>query len=355
MFSGHSSLYKGLYACSVLFGVFLLFAALVRAQGGGVDSSGTGGRHTIIGRLVFPSGQRADLRLKVRLESTGAGDLSVLSDTNGRFSFQQLVPGNYTVVIEGGDNFETVRESVFIESATISSRRPPGPSLPVSRPFNVQIYLRPKIVRGQPKAGVLNAALANIPKTAVEHYEKGLEAARVNDSEKAITSFKSAIAVYPNFALAINELGVQYLKRGELERAAEMLNKGIELAPDAAEPRLNYGIVLVNQKRFADAEIQLRAALKKNDAVFTAHLYLGISLIYTKNYGEAETSLKRAVELGGLKAGRAHYYLGGLYWETGKYGLAADELEQYLKLEPKAANADRLRNTIKELRNKSEN
>jgi hypothetical protein len=32
---------------------------------------------------------------------------------------------------------------------------------------------------------------------------------------------------------------------------------------------------------------------------------------------------------------------------------AADELETFLKLEPKAANADKLKNTIKELRSKS--
>ena len=339
---------QGLYYISSLTALLILFSVIAYAQGGNVDS-GTGGQHSISGRLVFPSGQRADVRLRIRLESTGAGDRTLLSDNNGSFSFQNLVPGNYTVVVEGGDNFEDVREPVFIESAT---RQIPG-SVRVSRPFTVQVYLRPKQAEVS-KPGVLNAALANVPKAAVEHYDKGLEFVRQDDAEKAIEEFKKAIELYPNFGLALNELGVQYLKRGYLEQAAEVLQKLIALSPDAVEPRLNYGIVLVNQKKFAEAEVQFRELLKHSDSVFTAHMYLGISLISGKKYQEAETHLRKAVELGGAKAALAHYYLGGLYWQTGGFRQAADELEQYLKLEPKAANAERVRNTIRELRAKSE-
>jgi len=126
------------------------------------------------------------------------------------------------------------------------------------------------------------------------------------------------------------------------------------ISPNAPEPALNYGIVLLQQKKFAEAEQQLRNALVKNENTYTAHLYLGITLIYVKNYVEAETHLRKAITIAGPKAGQAHYYLGGMYWQTGKHKEAADELEMFLKLEPKAANAEKLRNTIKELRNKSE-
>ena len=116
----------------------------------------------------------------------------------------------------------------------------------------------------------------------------------------------------------------------------------LQISPEAPEPCLNYGIVLLQQKRFPDAEKQLREALRKNDNNFRAHLYFGITLIYVKNYPEAEGQLRKAITIGGPKAGQAHYYLGGLYWQTGKHKEAADELETFLKLEPKAANADKL-------------
>ena len=82
-------------------------------------------------------------------------------------------------------------------------------------------------------------------------------------------------------------------------------------------------------------------------------LYFGIALIYVKNYGEAETELRRAITIGGPKVSTAHYYLGGMYWQTGKNQQAADELEMYLKLEPKAANAEKVKSTVKDLRSKS--
>lgn len=344
-----------LYRYSLLITLLLFTPLISQAQsGGGIDSTGTGGRHSISGRLVFPSGQRADMQLKVKLESPGLGELSVMSDMNGNFSFRSLRAGNYTVVIDGGEFFETVRENVFIEPYSIAPRTALGSVAPVSRPISVQIYLKPKQASAAPiKPGVLNAALANVPKPAVELYDKGLEAAQKGETEKAIDQFKRAIALHPNFGLALNELGVQYLKRGELDKAAEAFTKVLQLAPDAPEPSLNYGIVLLNQKKFAEAETQLRTALKVNGNSFAAHQYFGISLIYVKNYTEAEAELRRAIELGGTKASQAHYYLGGLYWRTGNFRQAADELDTYLKLEPKAANADKVRTTVKELRSKS--
>lgn len=339
--------------CSVLLTFVVLSALPIQAQsGGGVDMTGTGGRHSITGRVIFPSGQRADLRLKVRLESPGQGDLTVLSDVNGNFTFRSLRAGNYAVVIDGGEFFESVREQVYIEPANVNPRTTPN-MIPVARPFTIQVYLRHKQQSTIVKPGVLNAALASVPKPAAELYEKGMESAGRNETDKAIDQFKQAISLYPNFALALNELGVQYLKRGELDKAEEALSKGVQLSPEAPEPSLNYGICLLQKKKFAQAEAQLRDAVKKNENAFTAHLYLAISLIPFKKYTEAETALRKAITLGGPKASQAHYYLGGVYWQTGRLREAADELDRYLQLEPKAANADRIRATIKNLRSKS--
>lgn len=340
-----------MYRYSILVTLVLFSAVFAQAQSG-IDMTGTGGRHSISGRLIYPSGQRADTRLTVRLESPGQGDVTVLSDVNGNFSFRQLKAGNYTVIVDGGDYFETQREQVYIEPATIAPKTTQG-VVPLSRPFTVQIYLRPKQGVPQTKPGVLNAALATVPKAAVELYEKGMEAAARNETDQAIDQLKRAVDLYPNFGLALNELGVLYMKKGELDKAEDVLMRVIRISPEAAEPSLNYGICLLQRKRFPEAETQLRDAMKKNEHAFTAHLYLGITLIHFKKYTEAESELRKSVALGGPKARTAHYYLGGLYWQTGSFQQAADELEMYLKLEPKAANAERVKNTIKELRGKS--
>lgn len=49
----------------------------------------------------------------------------------------------------------------------------------------------------------------------------------------------------------------------------------------------------------------------------------------------------------------AHRWLGGIYWGRKEYKRAADEIETYLKLTPKAADAEQLRAMVKDLRSKS--
>jgi regulator of sirC expression with transglutaminase-like and TPR domain len=48
----------------------------------------------------------------------------------------------------------------------------------------------------------------------------------------------------------------------------------------------------------------------------------------------------------------AHKNLGGIYWRNKQYSRAADELTRYIVLEPKAPDADKIRDTIKDLRSR---
>jgi Tfp pilus assembly protein PilF len=338
---------------TLLLAAVLLACGAARAQGGGVESSGTGGQHSIQGRIIYSSGKRADVRMKVRLESPSFGDMSVLSDPNGSFSFRALKPGNYTVVIEGGEDYETVREPVFIEPSNIRMRRGGVVGMPIARPFTLQIYMQPKSQSAvQYRPGMVNAALAGLPKPAVELYEKALESARKGDSRKAVEQLKGALAVHPEFALALSQLGVQYLKLKELDAAAQALGSALKLMPEDYATLLTYGIVLFERRQFTEAEEQLRRALRKNSSSPSAHYYLGLALLKRNSYEEAERELQSAIASGGESIAMAYYYLGGIYWGKHEYRKAADALETYLRLAPQAENAARLRATIKELRAK---
>jgi Tfp pilus assembly protein PilF len=199
---------------------------------------------------------------------------------------------------------------------------------------------------------VVNAALANLPKPAVEMYQKALESARAGDSVKAVEQLKESIRYYPEFDLALNELGVQYLRLGQAGKAAEAFRAALKLKPDEFMPRLNYGIALLEMKDIAEAEAQLRQAIKKTDSSWTAHMYLGIALLKRRNYDEAEKEFNSSLTIGGDNLSLPHYYLGGIYWHRGEHKRAADELEKYLRLAPKAQDAERVRATIKDLRGK---
>ena len=332
--------------------LLLAFPFAIFGQGSGRESTGTGGNHIILGKVFFPSGRRAEGTIQVKLQSFNAGELSVIADSSGAFTFTSLSPGSYTVVVIAGDDYEIGRESVSIDSDLDLSRM--GlPSIRTSRRYTVMITLQLKHNAANARTSVVNAALAEVPENARTLYEEGLEQGRAGDSLKAIDNLKAAISLYPKFPLALNELGVQYLKLGQAHKAVEPLRSAAKLSPDAFTPKLNLGIALLETQQLAEAETQLREALRRNDGAPTAHMYLGIVLTKLRNYGNAEEELRRSIDLAGTQLGLAHYYLGGIYWGRGAYRQAADELETYLRLTPNAQDAERVRRTIKELRSKS--
>jgi Flp pilus assembly protein TadD len=321
-------------------------------QGSGRSSTGTNGIHVISGYVFFPSGRRAEGTIQVKLQSLNSSELSVIADSSGAFSFTSLAPGNYTVVVIAGDEYEIGRESVYIDGDVDLSRMN-LPSIHTSRRYTVMITLQLKHNPANAKTSVINAALAEVPENARTLYEKGKELARAGDTDKAIDNLRSAISLYPQFPLALNELGVQYLKLKQPQKAVDPLKSAVRLSPDAFAPKLNLGIALLETRQFVEAESQLRDAVKRNDSAPTAHMYLGVVLTKLRNLVEAEKELRRAIDLAGTQLGMAHYYLGGIYWGRGAYRQAADELETYLRLTPNAQDAERVRGTIKELRSKS--
>jgi Tfp pilus assembly protein PilF len=324
------------------------------AQVGGTDASGTGGSHTIQGRLVGPSGRRPEMRFKVILEGSGFGSTYVFSDVNGTFRFTSLRSGNYTIVVEGGDEFETAREHVLLETTTIRTNRGIV-GTPISRPVTLQIYLRPKRADssgGLAQPGVLNASLAGVPKPAADLYNKALEASRAKETERAVDLLKAAVEAHPQFRLALSELGTQYLRLKRPEKAAEALRAALKLAPDDQPTLVNYGIALYDLKEFAESEAQFRKAVQKQSAAPVPRLYLGLILLKRRELEEAEKELRAAIASGGEAVAVAHYYLGGIYWGRHDYKRAADELEIYLRLAPNTPDAARVRTTIQELRAK---
>ena len=334
----------------VILGMLLLSPSAM-AQGSGRSSTGTGGNHLIQGYVFFPSGRKAEGTIIVKLTSLQYGDLQVIPDSSGSFTFSSLAPGSYTVIINAGDEYEVAREGVFIDTDLNMSRM--GVRLPsTSRRYTVMVHLQLKPNAAIGKPGVVNAALAAVPEKARKLYERGVEQSRADDAAKAADSLKQAVTVYPNFPLALNELGVQYLKLQQINKAVDVLREACKLNPEAFPSRLNFGIALLEAKQFAPAEEQLREASKRNNNSATAHMYLGIALLRQSKFDESEKELLTATQANATQLGMANYYLGGLYWRKKDYPHAVEQLEKYLASTPNAPDADRVRATIKDFRSR---
>jgi Flp pilus assembly protein TadD len=317
--------------------ILCAIAAVAQAPGSSRNGGLSSGEGNIMlqGRIYFPSGQSASGRtIRVSLESVSSfsGANTTAPDQDGVFRFNGLTPGDYTVVVDAGKEFEKAREPVGIN---------PGTS---GKIVQVTIQLQPKIDSSNP-------LFAGVPSNALSLYQKGMAAAKKNDSKAAAESLSAAVAAYPNFAIALSDLANQYMLLKQWDKASETYQALLKLKPNDITAHQNLGIAAYNKKSMEEAETHFRKALELKSTGPTAHYYLGLIFVGTKRYPEAVPEFEAAIANGGENLALAHKFLGGLYMNT-KPREAADELEKYLKLDPKAPDADRIKGTIKDLRSK---
>jgi Tfp pilus assembly protein PilF len=334
----------------VSFLLVVVSATSTSGQVGGIDPDpgdrGTGGRNTIQGTIFLPGGRRFDRRAKVKLVSNTGSEQFRMSDTNGAFSFLRLQGGTYTVIVDAGKEYEIHSETVDV-IVPMQRRSDPGSTQ------SVYVTLQPRRLDVTTAPATVDATTAGVSEAARKLYGDALESAQSGDRKKAIEQLKQAIGMHPNFMTALNELGVQYIAIKQYKDAVEALRAAIKITPDAFHPRLNYGIVLLHLKDYKGAAAELNIALQKDGASGPAHFYLGRAMVSLGNYDAAETALRQTIKLGGEEAVEAHRYLGAVYIEKRDNARAADELDTYLKLAPKAKDADRIRVIVRDLRSQA--
>ncbi len=348
---GIFALNRNSFRGTVMLATVFCLHAVTYAQ---VNTGGTAGNEVIQGRIHFPAKYPSVMRPVVKLQSTSSSELSTVADADGNFSFTHLRPDSYTIVVDGGNEYENASETVAIGSPgpVPAQGNPSQYAMPVT--YQVHIYLQPKRAYAVDyTSAATRTALANVPKTARDLFNKAVESARLGETAKAIEQFRQAISQAPNFGLAYNEMGVQYLKLGQANKAAAALAEAVKLMPEDFAASLNYGIALLNLKKFFEAEKQLRQALQINDAAATAHYYLALTLLNQNQFEPAESQFEVSIKSSNDQIAPAHKYLGGIYWRNKQYKRAADELERYIALDPQAPDRAKIRDTIKDLRSKN--
>ena len=347
---------SGVFAPAVTLTIILCSYVVNHAQSlNGVNTTGTSGNEVIQGRIYFPRGHTSAMRPVVKLQSDSSSELTTVADVEGSFSFTHLRPGSYTIIVNGGDEYENTSETVAVGSAgpVPAQGSPSQYAIPVI--YQVQIYLQPrKTAASDVNAEAKQSIPANVTKPARDLFNKGVESARLGDHRKSIEQFKQAISQAPDFELAYNEMGVQYLTLSQPDKAAEAFTKALKLAPEDFVARLNYGIALLNLNKFGEAEKQLRQALQKNAAAPTGHYYVALALMKQQEFEAAEAEFQISIRNSNDRIAPAHKYLGGIYWRNKQYNRAADELTRYIVLNPKAPDAGKIRDTIKDLRSKKD-
>jgi tetratricopeptide (TPR) repeat protein len=247
------------------------------------------------------------------LSSRGETDRRTDISSNGQFEFPDLPSGQYELTVTNLYGGVIHREYVSLHSNTnpISARLPAQ---------NV----------GRPASGTVSAVRLRrkVPSKARKEFERGVEAARKNDSAAAIGHLTKATELDPGYMESHNNLGVQHLKADGCEPALAEFQKAIELDPGSPAPQVNLSLALLKMERFAEAETAARKALRLDGGNGNAHYFLGLALFQQrKNISEALDYRQRASET----VPHARLAIADISEQRGDVEGAKKELRTYLK------------------------
>lgn len=270
------------------------------------------------------------------------------TDSSGRFSFGGLTNGTYRVrILPYGTDYVEQTQAVTLAAIRGSDRQ------------QVDIYLRlNERAKSGPFAIVGVVFAQEVPRSAQKLYDEGVRFLAEKKVAQGLNNLKKAIEAFPNYYLALDRLGGEYAVRGTsdrsyLEAGLVLLTKASEINPKSFSSAFGLGLVQYHLGHARQAVESFRRATTLYGKAADAYLWLGKALKRTAALDEAETALKRANELTKGKSAEVHWQTAGLYHDQKRYKEAADAFELFLKTQPKSTDAAKIRELIRQLREKA--
>jgi tetratricopeptide (TPR) repeat protein len=267
---------------------------------------------------------------------------STLSEADGRFRFQKLRPGAYTVSVfmpERGEARRTIEVGPSVAGAHGRV------SLDIS--FKESDFELSGALRRRHSVSAVQLA---IPAKAQRDYEEAHKDLARHDPLAATRLLEKAVALAPQFADAWNEIGTIAYQTQKYARAEECFREALNRDPQAFEPLVNLGGVLVTLHR-ADEAWRYNAtavAVRPNDAL--AHSQLGMNYFQLGDLDLSVKHLERARAIDPAHFSHPQLFLAEIHLRRGERRAAADVLEEFLRYHPDWPQAARMRENIVELR-----
>ena len=341
--------------CCLTLGLALLPASFLIAKASPPPPWTTSiqGRNEITGTVFSEVGRPVSDVYVELVTDLGSSLTRIRTTSSGRFTFSGLTNGNFKIRVlpYGTDYMEQTQEVTLM---TIS------PAQNASDRQHVQIYLRlNERARSGPFALVPAVIFAQeVPRAAERLYDEGVRYLAEKRERDGLDSLKRSLEIFPNYYLALDRLGQEYAFRGlndrkYLEAGFVLLTKAAEVNPKSFSSAFALGLAQYHLGMAKEAVESFRRATNLYGKAPDAFLWLGKALKKTSTLDQAEEALKRANELFKGKSAEVHWQAAGLYHEQKRYKEAADEFELFLKVQPKSTDAAKIRELIRQLREKA--
>jgi VWFA-related protein len=188
------------------------------------------------------------------------------------------------------------------------------------------------------------------PAKARGEYSKGYVLWQRKDLSGAIQHLTAAISDYPFYVAARNALGMVYLKLGQNDQARDQFAKAVSLDDHLPGSYLNLGCAQLALKDYASAE----QSVEKASALAPVDLQLATALAYTQLLNHDYTGVIATEQKVHARkhegAALIHYYAAAAWQSLNKLPEAEEELETFLREDPKSPGAEPAREVLKEIR-----
>lgn len=277
------------------------------------------------------------------------------SSDSGLYQFQNLRSGNYYVQVNtSGTAFRETRERIQLGQGnrTDSTGRTLGGE---SVQQNFYLQFDPRRANAAAKDPVNEVIFAQeIPPDAERLYAEALKDFEENRRAEGVQKLEKAVSVFPDHFLALDRLGHEYLLQNKFAEAEEVFKRAVGINKNSYSSKYGLGAAQYKLKKFSEAEKTLEDAAVSNPSSINAFFLLGKVRRELGSFEKAEASLLKAKKLSGNSLADIHWELALLYYHNLKrYNEAADELELYLKADPKTENKDQVKKLIKSFRTKA--
>lgn len=190
-----------------------------------------------------------------------------------------------------------------------------------------------------------------IPDAAKVSYEKAVVDLAGNRTEAGVAGLEQAIKTFPDYFAALDRLGVELLKQQRFPEAAVHFEHAVKVNSKSSNSWYGLAFARYAKKQIPEA---IEAAGKAADLAPESadiSLLLGIAQRQGRNYVDAEKSMLKAKKLSNGLLADASWNLALLYvYNLKNSRLAADELENYLKVKPDHPDAEKIKRLISQLR-----
>jgi tetratricopeptide (TPR) repeat protein len=299
---------------------------------------------TIIGSVRNQSGQAVDgVRVSV-MDENFQSIRTLFVDSSGRFTVRGLRQGRFTFRVETtGTPYEEQTQQIELQAPRVLRSG--------NETFPLDIVL--KFKKGK-ESGANNASVfaQEVPAPARKEYESGVKLLKSQKTDQAIASLKMAIEIFPDYYDALELLGVEFVKSSQHEAALPLLSHALRLNKRGVKSLYGLGVAYLNLNRLAEAIEQLEGAAQLNPNNPNTQMMLGLAYGNSRLFDKSENAFKKALQLGGVDAAEAHFYLAGLYNKQGKYQQARRELELLLKQSKNLKDPAQIKAMIEKLKEK---